>query len=221
MSRSFIKMLSLCAGVVVLAVALAYVPGLLGRQADAGGGSADIAVGSGTVAPGGNITVDLVVTPTSGDVGSLTIDISFDAAVLDATAASAPTCNIAFDNDTIRCSFATLSGLSGVITTLTFNAIGGDGTSSALDLLISACTDTAAIDITCTPTDGNISVIAATPTASPSPSPTPSPTPARLWGDTNCDGTVNAVDSLAIQRWRVGLPVSQQPQCPVIGAPYP
>jgi hypothetical protein len=35
----------------------------------------------------------------------------------------------------------------------------------------------------------------------------------------DCNGTVNAVDSLATQRWKVGLPYNHAPGCPQIGVP--
>jgi hypothetical protein len=35
----------------------------------------------------------------------------------------------------------------------------------------------------------------------------------------NCDSAVNAIDALAIQRWRVGLAYNSAPGCPQIGIP--
>jgi hypothetical protein len=44
---------------------------------------------------------------------------------------------------------------------------------------------------------------------------------ARLQGDVDCNGVVDAVDSLKILRWIVLLNVSQEPGCPVIGSAIP
>jgi hypothetical protein len=48
--------------------------------------------------------------------------------------------------------------------------------------------------------------------------PTPTPTPPSA-GDINCDGAVNATDTLAILRYAAQMPVSQQDPCPAIGGP--
>lgn len=52
------------------------------------------------------------------------------------------------------------------------------------------------------------------------PTPTPAPTPAgtlRTMGDVTCNGPVDSVDALAIQRDQASLPVNQMQPCPGIG----
>jgi len=69
-----------------------------------------------------------------------------------------------------------------------------------------------------------------TPTASPDPTATPGPTPSPtssptatpivltfVWGDVNCSGESDPVDSLALLRFDAGQPVGQPPGCPVLG----
>jgi hypothetical protein len=56
----------------------------------------------------------------------------------------------------------------------------------------------------------------ATPPPPPTPSPTPTPPPF-VKGDVQCDGDVDAVDALTIQRFIAQLNISQQPGCPPIG----
>jgi hypothetical protein len=165
----------------LVAAAVIGLTGLFATDVQAGGGSATITIvpTPESCTPGQtDCNVDLTVTPTVGDVGALDVDINYDNTVLTATAASAPTCNPAFDADTIRCSLANLSGLTGVVSSITFTAIGADGATSPLALVISACTDTTGTDITCTPTDGTVNVQAATPTPAPTDTPAPTPTPA-------------------------------------------
>ena len=58
------------------------------------------------------------------------------------------------------------------------------------------------------------------PTASPTPSPSPTATPLALtfvWGDVNCSGESDLIDSLALLRFDSGLPVGQLPGCPAMG----
>lgn len=42
--------------------------------------------------------------------------------------------------------------------------------------------------------------------------------PPRLWGDTDCNGDVGAVDALKILRYVAALSVAQEPSCPVVGS---
>lgn len=58
-----------------------------------------------------------------------------------------------------------------------------------------------------------------TTTPSPTPSPSPTATPLVLtfvWGDVNCSGESNPIDSLALLRFDAGLAVSQAPGCPAM-----
>ncbi|MEE8369765.1 MAG: hypothetical protein V3S00_03230, partial [Dehalococcoidia bacterium] len=63
----------------------------------------------------------------------------------------------------------------------------------------------------------------ATPTATPSAAPTATPPPttttALTQGDVDCDGDVDSIDALKIQRFIVGLSVTQTEPCPDIGSP--
>jgi hypothetical protein len=57
-----------------------------------------------------------------------------------------------------------------------------------------------------------------TPTATPPPSPTPAPTPsANAFGNADCGGGINSVDSLKILRYGAGLTYTQTEPCPDIG----
>jgi hypothetical protein len=165
-------------------------------------------------------------------VGSLDLEVHYDNAVLTATGCttSIGVCNPSFGPDTVRYAMSDISGMSGVVGTVTFTAIGAAGTSSLLDLAFPfPCGDTIGNVITCTDADGQISVVASTPTPTPgppTPTPTPTPTPVptpepQLWGDVDCSDAVDAVDALKVLRWKAGLSVSQTQPCPVIGAPYP
>jgi hypothetical protein len=62
---------------------------------------------------------------------------------------------------------------------VSFVAVGADGTSSTLDVVINTCADDIGTTITCADTDGSVAVQAATPTPAPtSPAPTsPGATP--------------------------------------------
>jgi len=189
---------------------------------EGGGSGATIAIGSATVGAGGQVTVDLTVTPDQGaSVGALDLEVDYANGVLTATGCTASNgfCDESFGPDTVRYSMANLAGFSGVVGTVTFTAIGGAGTSSLLDLVVLACGDTVGNNIPCADADGQISVTAPTPT--PSPAPTATPVPSRLWGDIDCSGVVDAVDALKILRWKALLPVQQTQPCPVIGVPYP
>jgi hypothetical protein len=43
----------------------------------------------------------------------------------------------------------------------------------------------------------------------------------RVWGDTDCSGAINAIDSVKLLRWLIGLPVeSSDPSCPDPGAAF-
>lgn len=218
--------LPVMAAIPILAVAVWTLIGTT-PGTEGGGSAATIAIGSATVAPGGQVTVDLTVTPDQGpSVGALDLAVNYDNSVLTATGCTAPygACNPSFDQDTLLYSMSNISGLSGVVGTVTFAAIGADGMSSPLDLVVTSCGDTVGDPITCTDADGQISVVALTPTPTPTPSPptpTPTPIPSQTWGDVDCNGVVNPVDALKILRWHALLPVSQTQPCPVIGAPYP
>jgi len=161
----------------LFAAAMVGLTGLFAPDAHAGT-DATVSIGGGTVSQGANITVDLTVTPTGATiVGALDLDIDYDPAVLTVVNASAATCNETFDANTIRCSLANLSGLSGVVSTIEFNAIGANGTSSLLDVIITTCADDTGANLTCTDQDGTINVQAPTPSPTPVPTAVPTPVP--------------------------------------------
>ena len=212
-----------------------------GRSPDASAGTTDatIAIGSASVVSGGSTSVNLTVTPAGGvSVGTTTVDVTYNNVVLAVDSCVAPSgvCNPALDADTVRFALLDLAGLSGNEGTITFDAIGAGGTSSALSLAIPICGNTDAENINCSGVDGLITVTTPTPsptptptptpiptptpTPAPTPTPTPSPTPPPLvWGDVDCIAPINAVDSLAIQRWKVGFSYNHAPGCPQIGVP--
>jgi hypothetical protein len=204
------------------------------RAAPQGGGvSAIISIESGSGAEGSNQGVDLIFTPGgAGTVAAADVWVHYNPAVLTVIGCVPATCNPTFDADTVSIALANLSGLTGTQATITFNLIGAAGTSSLLDVDVQVCADDQGNLVTCTSQDGLLEVFAATPSPIPSTTPTPTPGPSltagptptpfpRPWGDVNCDTVVNAVDSLVLQRWKVGLSVTQMQPCPVIGAAYP
>jgi hypothetical protein len=130
-------------------------------------------------------------------------------------------CNPTFDENTVSIAMIDANGLlSGVVASIRFTATAGAGTTTPLDLVVINCNNEMAAPLTCVDSDGSIDIAAATPSPTPSPSPGPSPTPPPLiWGDVDCSGAVNAIDSLATQRWKVGLPYNSAPGCPQIGVP--
>jgi len=199
---------------------------LLSNAAPSRGGAPDVtlAIGSATVLPAGSTTVDFTVTPGPGVIAAaMDVNIDYDPAVLDPIACtSSSICNTAFDPDTVRIGLVDLLGHSGVEGSITFTAIGANGTSSVLDVVIVVCVDDFGDPLNCADSDGLIAVSAPTPTPSPSPSPTPSPTPTPpplTWGDVDCSNVINAVDALAILRWKASLTYTSAPGCPGIGVP--
>ncbi len=198
-----------------------------------GGGAPDatVSIESATVGPGGNVVVDVTITPQQGiTVGAMDVNVNYNAAVLHAASCSpSGGCNPAYDADTVRFAWADLSGLSGVEGMITFDAIGSSGQSSALDVEVLICVDGMGADLTCADSDGSIQISNATPTPGPSITPSPSPTvppptptpPALMWGNVDCSAVIDAVDSLVIQRWKVGLTYNHAPGCPAIGSGTP
>jgi hypothetical protein len=80
--------------------------------------------------------------------------------------------------DTVEFFLTDAAGLSGVEGSITFTAIGANGTSSPLLVFIYTCNNLAGAPLTnCVEQDGDISIQAATPTPVP-PTPTATPTPA-------------------------------------------
>jgi hypothetical protein len=173
----------------LFAAALVGLIGLSAQGAQAGG-TATVTAGSGTVVPGGSITVDLTVTPSGTLVGALDVTIGYDAAVLDATPDNLGTATCNEGVNPITCSFANLAGLTGVVASLQFDAVGADGTSSALTVVVTTCSDEIGTDITCTPGNGLVNVQAATPTPVPTAVPTAAPTAAPTTAPTAVPATI-------------------------------
>jgi cell division septation protein DedD len=219
--------------------------------------------------PGGDITVEVTVSSSTEIVVSVGINIIYDSDLLEATGCTVTQgvalCNLKHNENALRLVMAdAFDGLSGVVGSVTFHAVGAAGTTTNLHLVVTTCGDPEGSPLNCAAQDGTIVIANQTP--SPSPTPTPFPTPTqvpehtstpspsvspkptlsptpthtpeptstpfsslpptptqapRLWGDVNCDGSVNSVDALTLMRWTAGLPVLQVEPCPEIGAPYP
>jgi hypothetical protein len=165
-------------------------------------------------------------------VGAFDVNVDYNPTVLAPTGCTADVgvCNANYDANTVRFGAFSITDLSGPIGSITFSAIGGGGTSSTLDVVVVNCANDSGDDISCTASDGLINVTTPTPSPTPTPTPTPIPTPTPtptpsptppplVWGDVDCNGTINAVDSLAIQRWKVGFAYNSAPGCPQIGVP--
>ncbi len=109
------------------------------RTAAAAADSVFIDPASATVAPGGNVTVSLMASADTVEIGAWTVDIAFDPAVLDAISCvphPSGVCNAEFNVMTVRSVGATALGLSGLVelAQITFQGIGLGGDCSGLDL---------------------------------------------------------------------------------------
>jgi hypothetical protein len=122
---------------------------------------ADVSMATVTVAPGGEVTVDLVVTPQAGmTVGALDVDVTYDNTVLRATACDPEGCNPAFTPDTIHFSMASLDGFNGPSGSATFTAIGAAGAVSPLRVRLTTCANVEAEILSCSGTDGSVTIAA-------------------------------------------------------------
>lgn len=120
---------------------------------------ADVSMGTATVAPGGDVTVDLIVTPQEGvTVGALDVDVVYDKGVLKATECTPEGCNAAYAADTVRFSMASLDGFSGPAGTISFSAIGAEGAVSPLSVLVRTCANVEADVIACSGTAGSVTI---------------------------------------------------------------
>lgn len=141
----------------------------------------DVTVGSGTVEPGGSITIN--VTANASGVGAFRVDVEYDGTLVSVDTCTAPfgICSVdTVAEDTVRINGSSVSGISGdpaVLGTITF--IAGD-TEGTADLNVNAGTflfsDTTGSDIDVSPTGGEIVIAAATPSPTPGPSATAAPT---------------------------------------------
>ncbi len=138
---------------------------------------AAVSIGSGSVNPGGTITVALDTRNVSG-LGAITIDVIYDPAVIDAVACNGDpaktfdlgSCNEGFGPGRVRFTGISSQGLSGGIrlADITFQAIGELGEASNLDAHPVTFADINGQTIPVTDEDGSITISGA---ASPAPGP--------------------------------------------------
>ena len=151
---------------------------LFAGSASANPGALSLAADPASIEPGGTTTVSMSVTPTGSEtVGGVTAGISYDEALLTATACTpASLCNLTFAPGVVGVALFDAAGLTGVEATVTFTSTGTEGTATVTVEAEDAgdCQDATATNITCT--GGSVSITIATATASPTPAPTAAPT---------------------------------------------
>ncbi len=139
-----------------------------------------LTIGSGTVAPGGSITIHL--TTTADSLGSWGVNVQFDNTLVTPTSCTSTSgsCNIAYPNalHTVRINGSSTAGVTGSnqeLGSIVFLAGSTTGT-AALTITSADLTDNtlAANTLTVTPTNGSIVIVA--PTAVPTAEPTAVPT---------------------------------------------
>ena len=142
----------------------------------------DLTAGSATVEPGGEVTIS--VTATADELGSYRVDVGYDSTLVTATECTSAEgeCSIdAVASDTVRMNGSSLSGITGTDTqlgTITFVSVGPLGTAAlTVDTSTLVVTDTDNEPLTVTPTDGVITIVAATPAPTASPTATPAAVP--------------------------------------------
>ena len=141
-------------------------PNSLGVDHD--GGLLDVNVGPASVPVGGAVTVSLVAEAPEGGLGSWTIDVHFDPAVIQMSScvtnpAAAGACGIAFVETNIRLVGASSVGLSGIVklADITFESSAGPGECSVLDLEVDTWTGPWGGVPTPTVSDGSVCVAVA------------------------------------------------------------
>lgn len=152
-----------------------------------------LTVGSATVEPGGEVTIE--VTASVDNFGAWGVNVEYDSSLVSASDCSGSTesgvvasCSIdAVAPNTVRVNGASLDGISGdvVLGSITFTAGTTEGVADLTvdtDSLSLAGADDASTPLTITPTNGAITIAAATPapTEAPTEEPTASPTPGGL-----------------------------------------
>lgn len=167
-----------------------------------------------TVAPGGEVSVDLAADVPDG-LGAWSVTVSYDRTVVHLThCAGQSFCNEPSPGMISIAGFSA-TGISGsqVLQTLTFGAVGGVGASTALqpEVLTWAAADGPTLDQPAT-TPGSITVGPASPSATPQPQGT------EYWGDVDCGGSVAIGDAQKVARSLIGLAVNQSLPCPAIGS---
>ena len=132
-----------------------------------------LGIGSATVAPGGEVSVNVTAAATGDGIGAWNVDIEYDDSLVSLTGctSSAGICNPAFGVNVARLVGASASGLSGDVTlgTLTFTA-GDEEGEAALDVIVNQLTDPTGEDLTVSADDGSIT-IEVPPTAAPTATP--------------------------------------------------
>ena len=182
------------------------VTGWLAVAGPAEAGVSSLGIGSGTVSPGGTITIALSATTTSPGIGAYTVDVVYDSSLVEATGCTAPggACSVdAIAPDTVRFAGALATGSSGELTlgSITFVAGPSEGTASLIVSIIKL-TDPSPFNIFVAPTHGSISIAAL------------------IVGDVDCDGDVDSVDGLKILQHVAGKVVNQSEPCPDIGSQF-
>lgn len=191
------------------------------------------------------VTVELTADATSPGIGVATVDIEYDSALIEAVSCTAALTLCSIDviaPDTVRFVAISAGGLTGsgvVLGSATFKA-GPYGGVAALTInratlqIVNPSGD----EVPITPTDGAITVVGPSPPVTPTPTGGGSPsvtatatangtasatatatsTPvAVIWGDANCSGGVDPVDSLFTLRFDAGLGADTG-GCPEMGA---
>jgi hypothetical protein len=167
---------------------------LMRQEAVLGSDTAAVRIGSDPgVPPGGSATVRLEVldAPTSG-VGAITADIVYDSEVIEPSAWAAGTdwdsvlCNLQLTPNSVRCTAVNVTGApaNSLVTSITFEAVGGSGQCSALEAHVVTLADPNGNPVAAAGQSGQICISTSPSPASPTPvppgpeaSPTPTPLP--------------------------------------------
>jgi len=176
MNRSALRWLPLS-----LVGALAAIVAALGVISGAHANPATVGIGSATVEPGASATVALTVTPGSGEqVGALTVDVTYASGLTISSCevvAGGGVCNKDFvQGSKARFTIAATTPISGTLANLTFTAPNTEG-NYALTVDVSTCANVEGGNLTCTASNGSITVAQATPTPTAAPTATPTAAP--------------------------------------------
>jgi hypothetical protein len=143
-----------------------------------------LGIESATVAPGGEVSVNVTAAATGDGVGAWNVDIEYDDSLVSLTGCTSATgiCNPAFGENVARLVGASAGGLSGsvVLGTLTFTAGDEEGVAD-LAVTVNQLTDPTGEDLSVSPDDGTITIEVATPEPTPVPA---TPTPVTTGGTT-------------------------------------
>ena len=163
---------------------------LMRQEAASGSDTAAVRIGSDPGVPlGGSTTVRLEVldAPTSG-VGAITADIVYDPEVISPSAWAAGSdwdsvlCNLQLTPNSVRCTAVNVTGApaNSLVTSITFEAVGGSGQCSALEAHVVTLADPNGNPIAAAGQSGQICISTSPSPVSPtstSPGPEPSTTP--------------------------------------------